>query len=270
MPAFVIFALGQSTKGAAFDGEVVRVGRDPTNDIVLGGEAVSREHAVFSRGVDGRWTVRCLSQTNPIIVQGAVVTTSANVVEGTEVLVGTDALVVFSENTETARKYLGGPMVMKMRCTKCGWAGLVSKVNKKPVCPGCGSVRLSPFDAAEEQGEVKIDTTKEVKDEVAQQLYKKMRYAKHSFIERMGDTTSRRRLTEKEVVEIGTSAPTALRLDGLTFGSAQIRWEDEHYVIESSMKFPAMKVNGAKTTSARLAPGDLIEIGSNRFRFLSE
>jgi pSer/pThr/pTyr-binding forkhead associated (FHA) protein len=270
MPAFVIFALGQSTRGASFDGDVVRVGRDASNDIVLGGDAVSREHAVFSRGVDGRWTVRCLSQTNQIVVQGALVSTSANVVEGTEILVGTDVLIVFSESTETARKYLGGPMVMKMRCTACQWAGLVSKVNKKPVCPGCGSVNLSPFDATSAGITPKNDTTKEVRDEDAQQLYKKMRYAKHSFLERMGDTTTRRRLTEQEPIEIGSKAPTALRLDGLTFGSAVVRWENEHYVIESSMKFPAMKINGEKKTVARLSAGDLIEIGSNRFRFLSE
>src|SRR5207237_5256332 len=101
----------------------------------------------------------------------------------------------------------------------------------------------------------KIDTTKEVKDELAQQLYNKMRYAKHSYIERMGEASQKRRLTEQETLEIGSSAPTALRLEGLTFGSAVVRWEDDHYVIESSMKFPAMKGNGEKTSSARLSPG---------------
>jgi pSer/pThr/pTyr-binding forkhead associated (FHA) protein len=270
MPAFVIFALGQSARGAVFDGDIVRIGRDAANDIVLGGDAVSREHAIVSRGVDGRWTVRCVSQKNSIVVQGAVVSTEATVTEGTEILVGSDALIVFSESQDTAKKYLGGPMVMKMRCTKCSWAGLVSKLNKKPVCPGCGSTALSPFDA-NAAGTPATDTTKELSDPLAQQLYKKMRYAKHSFIETIGgDSTGKRRLTEQDPVHLGGDAPTALRLGGIVFGSATVQWDGEFYSVESALKFPAMKVNGSKTTFARLSPGDLIEIGGNRFKFVTE
>src|SRR5437660_1643614 len=101
MPAFVIFALGQPPRRAMLEMSTIRVGRDPANEITLQGDTVSREHAAFVQGRDSRWSVRCTSQKNAIVVDGAIVTSQAGVVEGTEVLVGSDHLIIFSDNEIT-------------------------------------------------------------------------------------------------------------------------------------------------------------------------
>src|SRR5262245_25456547 len=110
MPSFVIFSMGQSARRAMFKGASVRIGRDASNEIVLQTDTVSREHACFERNAEGRWTIRCVSQKNPIVVDGKIVT-EAKVVEGTEVLVGSEHLVIFSENEVQAKLYMGSALL---------------------------------------------------------------------------------------------------------------------------------------------------------------
>jgi pSer/pThr/pTyr-binding forkhead associated (FHA) protein len=274
MPAFVIFALGQPSRRAMFDTPPVRIGRDASNDIVLNADSVSREHAVFVQDGDSNWVVTCISQTNPIVVDGHVVPSGASVREGSEVLIGSDHLVIFSENEVTAKQYMGGAFLTESECRKCHWTGLVSTLKRRASCPRCGGTEVVQLDEYRSDAARGGDqTTSVLKDSDAAAFWKRMKSAKRSYVERDDNHEpgiGRRPLDESTALEIGTGSPSALRLAGMTVGSARVRWDGRAYVVESDLKFPALKVNGEKVTSWRLRSGDVIEVGSNRFRFMTE
>lgn len=275
MPAFIVFTLGQPARRAMFELPPVRVGRDPESDLVLTADTVSREHAVFVQEEDGSWVVSCVSQKNPIVVDGRVVSTGAPVKEGTQILVGAEYLIIFSANEMTAKSYMGGSFLTQSRCGKCRWTGLASTLRAVAACPRCGSTELVKLD------EYRVDivaghddaTTEEMTNSAAAGNWLRMKAAKRSFLERDDKhdaSRNRRQLDEKQTVEIGTSDSAAFRILGVAFGSAKVKWDGSSWVVESAMKFPAMKVNGAKVDRQRLAHGDIIEIGANRFRLVIE
>ena len=275
MAAFVLLELGQPARRAMFETPPVRVGRDADNDLVLKDETVSREHAVFVQDDEGRWVVTCISQKNPIVVDGAVVASGATLSEGSEIAIGSRHLIIWSANEITAKAYTGGAFLTHSQCGRCQWTGLVSTLRRVAACPRCGSATLTPLDeyqadAPHSRGD---HTTAQMSDDQAAAFFRKMKVAKRSFLLRddaHDPEGSKRQLEEQGSVALGGEAPGALRLAGIVFGSAQLRWDGTSYVVESALKFPAMKVNGEKTERARLRHGDVVEIGSNRFRFTTE
>ena len=100
----------------------------------------------------------------------------------------------------------------------------------------------------------------------------RLRNATRSALERIekGDEPGERfELAEDKVLVIGGSgAPVELR--GLTLGSAKVTWNGNYFSVESALTFPAMRVNGEKTKLSNLRHGDLLEIGSNRFRLVTK
>jgi hypothetical protein len=95
---------------------------------------------------------------------------------------------------------------------------------------------------------------------------------KQSRLERADDhEPARRPLGERQPVEISRSKDAVLRLFGLTFGgNVRVAWSGARFAATSTVFFPAMKINGVRTKSAPLSHDDVIEIGSNRFRFVTE
>jgi pSer/pThr/pTyr-binding forkhead associated (FHA) protein len=269
MPTFVIHTIGQPSKQITLDKPSIRVGRDPKNHLVLGDKTVSREHAIFETDLVHRWYVACVSETNPVVVDGKMVTKRKYVQEGAEILVGKEHLLVFCTSAESAARRLGDSFA-KSTCKKCGWSGVLSAATKPP-CPECGA------------GDLLIDTsyTKEQAVEGSTSLMSpaqlgvilgRLKAAKGSRIERVdGRDPPRRDLSEAEATVLARGEGAGLRLFGFfVFGQGvTVAWNGTQFVARSAMLYPPMKINGARVKEAALSHGDLIEVGSNHFRFVT-
>jgi pSer/pThr/pTyr-binding forkhead associated (FHA) protein len=271
MPIFVIYARGEPALRATVDGSPVRVGRDATSDIALPSETVSRDHAVFVEDEHGHWHVGCVSDTNPVVVDGVLVTRTAPVVDGTHVGVGSEHLVVFCTHETSARRLLGQQGGLgQHRCQRCRWAGLVSVLHRA-ACPRCGAQDMRSLD--EYRPNVKLggdDTTVPMAPQQAKDRFQGLRAAKRSRLERIdGREEEPKPLSEHAPLLIGGNR-AAFKLHGLTLGHVRVTWSGRAWIAESALKFPALKVNGTQVETARLQHGDVIEIGPNRFRFVTE
>ena len=276
MPAFVIHTFGETPHVVEFDTPPVRIGRDPENDVVLADPAVSREHAAFVIGDDGSWVACCVSATNPIVVDGALITGGAPVTEGSEVLVGSEHLVIFTRDQGTARRYLGAnTMLSKRECASCHWVGVVSYLRVAVACPRCKStqfvervsVRPGGPASAQNAASTKALTAKDVREQ-----FRLMQAAKLSHLERIDGRdadNARRELSDTVPFVLNASAAGSFEFAGLTRGTVSIRWGGMGFVAESDMTFPSMKVNGIETRRSPLVSGDVIEVGSNRFRLVT-
>lgn len=279
MPTIVIHQIGAPAQVSNWDTDRIRVGRDPSaNDLVLSASTVSREHAIFGRTADGRWMVKCVSEKNPIVVDGAVTSAAAFVSEGSEVMVGSSHLLIFAETAFAAQAYLGQRSYFsKSSCPRCHWTGMVSTLRRAPVCPKCGSADLrseteyrrdTASSQASSQATAMLDP-REMKAELA-----RLKAARCSHVERIDGhdpAAPRKGLSESEVLRVGKAPGCHMKLIGFTIGKGfEVAWDGRHHVARSLMTWPSMKVNGVATKVARLSSGDLIEVGKNRFRFVTE
>jgi hypothetical protein len=277
MPTIVIHALNQPPQKFDWEGKEIKVGRDPaTNHLVLPGKTISRENAVFRSEPDGRWHVTCVSETNPVVVDGALTSATAFVGEGSEILLGTEYLLIFSRDAFTAATYMGDKShFSRSVCGGCRWSGMVSTLRRKPTCPRCGSADLrseSQYrrDAAAQL--VSMDTTTTVDPAEVRSKLATLRTARRSRIERVdGREGGKKELSEDHDVVIGKTPEAHFKLAGVNWGGGVvIRWNGRGYEARSTVSFPGMRVNGVKVDAAQLANGDVIEVGSNRFRFVTE
>ena len=278
MPTFVIHTLGKASQKVTFATSPVRIGRETTNDIVLPDETVSREHAVVIQISDGRWQVSCVSETNPIVVDGRLTTQGIGVSEGSEMLVGGQHMLVFSENEFKADNYISvKPTFEKNRCSRCDWSGMISTLKRNTACPKCGCADLVPVDRYSgtpdaPKARKSQPATTALDGDAARAMFSKLKAAKSSHIERIDEHATaapRTELTEDKSISLRTSTNPDLRLHGFMFGDVTIAWNGGHFEIVSTMIFPALKINGAKEKKAKLKSGDQIEIGSNRFKFVT-
>lgn len=273
MPTFVIHAMGQPSKKVGFDKAPIKVGRDPQNHIVLGDKSVSREHAVFQHDLTRRWYVSCVSETNPIAVDGQMVTKRKLVQEGSEVLVGKEHLIIFCASEATAARHLGATFV-KHACQKCGWTGMRQDTARGAACPDCGSREMRADNAYAREQEVekaKEGVTSLMSAAQLGNILGRLKAAKSGRLERAdGREPSRQDLSESETFALGTKAEGALKLHGffLIGEGVKIAWDGAQFVAKSAMIFPGMKVNGYKRKEAALKSGDILRVGSNSFRFL--
>ncbi len=277
MPTIVIHALNQEPKKASYSQTEVSVGREADNDLALPGKTVSRHHATFLRTPEG-WVARCVSETNPLVVDGAMTRTEVEVVEGSEVLVGGDYLLVFVENEKNAANYMGGEKkyYTRVACERCGWAGLMSGVRAQPVCPGCGNTDLARGDA--------YDHTKEAD---------KAQAGATAFVDQPGqggDGPAQDRQDEPHRAvrrQVGRGVPQGAHRTGHA-GDQQghhhraqavrdrVRRGHQDLVERQELPgrvhalLPLDEGKGTKESTCLLKNGDLIEVGSNRFKFVTE
>ncbi len=283
MPTFVIQTLGRPPHKVSSDKSPLRIGRDDDNDIVLPDETVSRSHAEVVRGLDGRWGVRCLSETNPVVVNGRLTPEKVVLSEGDEILVGGAFVMIFSENATEADRYVNADAAFqRSRCTGCDWEGLVSKLRANPTCPRCNGkefVDVDPYAGEAKRTPSKSDSkaprlqTAAVTPESAKKMMRAIRTANRSRLERLdgqGGEAGRVDLAEDKSVVLERSGDATTGLRGFAFGSISIAWNGQRYSAESAMIFPAMRVNGEKAKSADLFSGDVITVGSNTFKFVTE
>lgn len=274
MPVFMIHASGKEPRKAQFDLAEIQVGRSPDAELVLPSSTVSRRHAVFSQDRNGKWTVRCVSGTNPIVVDGKLVREIAAIEDGSEVLVGAEFLLVFVRRDADAFKHGGGRSVYApTRCTHCNWSGMLSAFRAKPICPACGSpdiLREDEYDKTQARKDAVTGSTQNLDAERVREQYRSLKTAQMSVLVRLDDEGGRRRkeLTENHTVHLSKKDSADFKLFGMVVGSGlNITWNGSRYEVHASIEFPSMKVNGKKTRKARLKPGDMIEVGKNRFRY---
>ena len=273
MPILVIHQMGRPPRREAPATTLIRIGRDPKNDVVLEGTTVSRTHLTLAADPHGSWTAMCVSHKNPIVVDGELVTGGARITEGSEILVGKEHLVVFAQSGVKATEYMGqgAGYFAKSVCPKCGWTGVVSTLRREPVCLQCGGTCVS-VDAHAAAPKARADEpTATMSSFEAEAGFFRLRNAKRTALERVekgGEAGDRVELAEDKVLVLGFGGTVELR--GLAFGSVKISWNGNYFSAESAMTFPEMRVNGTKTKLSQLRHGDLVEIGSNRFRVVSQ
>ena len=276
MPTLVIHRMGQAPQKASFDLRRIRVGRDPASDVVLPAQTVSREHAVFESSPDGRWFVSCVSETNPVVVDSVLTTQKAPVTEGSEVLIGTEYLLIFVGTEFAAQAFLKQQSYFsRSECAGCGWSGMISTLRRTPVCPRCAGKDLrseNAYDGEQARQQATNSATAAMSMEDVQASLRTLKAAKKSRLERIdgGAGGPPTELSESGAVILGKAAVESLRLRGFVFGTGvRIQWNGRRFVAESLLTWPSMKVNGSKAASTQLAHGDVIEVGRNRFRFVT-
>jgi len=273
MPSFLVYRLGHPTKRVSFDTPPVRVGRDAENDIVIPSETVSREHAVFMQDETRRWFVGCVSETNPIVVSGKLVSTSTPIADMTEVLVGNDCLILFVLNPANAAHLVSARRTQQLVCQTCWWTGMVSVYNKEAACPRCGATTLGPAD--EMQAEVDANLVGDAGTRVLSQgeiraSYRVMRDAARAVLARTDKHGGRRVLTESESVHVHKKSDE-LPLKGIVLGNGfTLSWDGRNWNVESHMFWPRLRVNGEAVRTAKIHAGDVLEVGGNRFELRSE
>lgn len=274
MPVFMIHSSGKDPRKAQIDLAEIQVGRSPDAELVLPSATVSRRHAVFSQDRSGRWTVRCVSGTNPIVVDGQLVREFAAIEDGSEILIGAEFLLVFVRRDADAFRYGGGRSVYApTRCTKCDWSGMLSAFRAKPICPSCGSpdiLREDQYDVSEARKDAVTGSTQNLDAREVREHFRSIKTAQMSVLVRLDDSGGRRRkeLAEDQAVRLSKKDGADFKLGGMVIGSGlEITWNGSRYEVRASLEFPSMKVNGKKTRKARLEPGDMIEVGKNRFRY---
>jgi len=270
----MIHASGKEPSKATFDGSEIRVGRGKDADLVLPASTVSRDHAVFERDSTGVWVVRCTSSTNPIVVDGQLVRQIGQISDGSEVLIGAEFLIIFVRREEDAFKFGGGRSVYaRTRCTHCNWSGMLSAFRARPICPACGSPEIEREDEYDSKAAAENAVTGSTKNIDAREVrdhFRNIKTAQMSVLNRLDDEGGPRRmeLAEDKPVSLSRKDGADFKLFGMIVGGGlEIVWNGTRYEVHSSVEFPSMKINGRRTKKARLKPGDMIEVGRNRFRY---
>jgi pSer/pThr/pTyr-binding forkhead associated (FHA) protein len=275
MPVFIIYALGQTPQKVRADSPPVRVGREASNDLVIRDKTVSREHAMFLTNPEGHWVVSCVSDTNGVVVDGKLTRSGAPVKEGSQILIGAEHLVVFSENEITAKEYLGAAgAYSRGECATCHWKGMISTLRRNMSCPRCGGHEFLGLDRYEsaDAPQFPVDSpTRTTNLQEVKEIWNRLYQAKRSSIERLDgrdELGARVALQEDTVFELSKTKKAQIKLRGLVIGIARLGWDGDRWVLHSQMTYPSCRVNGEKVRDAPLKSGDVIEIGSNKLRFV--
>ena len=273
MPAFVVYRLGLPMRRVTIDSPPIRVGRDPENDIVVANDAVSREHAAFMQDERRQWHVTCVSGSNPIVVDGQMVGTSAPVADMAEIVVGNDCLIVFVLNPTNAAHLVEHRQLQQVVCQRCWWTGMVSAFRDDSPCPRCGAATVEPAEAPSDvdPGMLGDAGTRVMTDGEMRSSARLIRDAKRSVLVCTDARGGRRVLSESAPCEV--SRRTAeLPLQGFLMigGGFSIAWNGHTWSLTSRMFWPGVRVNGTVVKSARLRSGDVIEVGSNCFELVTE
>lgn len=279
MPTLIVHETNKLTRKAPFTVKRFRIGRDPTCELVLTSSTVSREHAVLHMdGATGNWFISCTSHTNPVVVDGQQVTETAWVKEGSEILVGSDNLLLFSETEQKANSYSANQArFVKNACPSCQWSGMISSLRRDANCPRCGSTGLHPADAyvkavaaAAATAAVQNETSAMDLDQMRASL-RQLKTAKRSHVERLDawkEGGASFDLSESEPLVLGRDGQ--LKIRGLVWGRVRVAWTGRRWQLTSELKFGSVRVNGELTKQALLRDGDTIEVGNCRFKVATD
>lgn len=277
MPTLIVHETNKLARKAPFTVKRFRIGRDPACELVLTSATVSREHAVLHMdGATGNWFISCSSHTNPVVVDGQLVTETAWVKEGSEILVGSDNLLLFSETEQKANAYSGAQArFVKNTCPGCSWSGMISSLRRDATCPRCGAAGLHAADAyikavSEAAAVVQNETSAMDLDQVRASL-RQLKTAKRSHVERLDPWKEGGQifdLSESEPLLIARDGQ--LKIRGLVWGQVRIAWTGRRWQLTSELKFGSVRVNGELVKQVLLRDGDTIEVGNCRFKVATD
>lgn len=252
----------------------IRVGRDPENDIVVANDTVSREHAAFMQDERRQWHVSCVSGSNPIVVSGQLVSTSAPVADMAEVVVGNDCLIVFVLNPANASHLVEHRQLLQVVCQRCWWTGMASAFRADSPCPRCGAATVEPAEVPanvdpsmlNETAGTRVMTEVEVRSSA-----RVLRDAKRAVLACTDGRGGRRVLSETETTRVSRdNAEIPLRGFLLIGDGFSLAWDGHTWNLQSQMVWPRVRVNGAAVKTTRLRVGDVIEVGKNRYELTTE
>ncbi len=276
MPTITVHEIGQDARKAVILLKMFRIGRDPTCELVLDSPTVSRQHAVVHMDAPtGNWFITCASHTNPVVVNRKLIDDMVFLPEGAEILIGSDHLLIFGESaSRSAVQEVGQARFVKMRCPSCQWTGMVNFARRDAPCPRCGGQGLHAADAyvppVFDNARWRQPTVGMELEEVRDSFHR-LKAAKRSYVVRVDDWVNggtRHDLVEGETLTIARDGP--LKLRGLVHGQVTIAWNGASWELRSDLSFGTVRVNGDVVTSFELWAGDVIEVGSCRFRVDTE
>ena len=275
MPSFVIHEIGQEERTLTLDKPLITIGRRYESDIQLVDVSVSREHATLKQSEDGEYWLSPNDRKKLVSVNGHFITNPATLQEGDELQIG-QFLIIFSwlEGTsDLYQKYRKKPLYSEGRCNKCGWSGRVGAISRKPTCPRCGASDFTSMEELKKRSVVSASTAFVSPEQMAA-IRSGIHLSHNSYLKMLSEAPGAQqvKLNTDRRFYVGKKKGADLKLRGFCIGkNSEVYWEAPDFVIEHRMLIPAMKVNGKKVKQARLKPGDIVEIGQNRFRYyLSE
>ena len=95
MMTLIVHELNQKPKSKSYDQHVIVIGREEGSDLLLTDVSVSRQHAKIFFAQDNNYYVQMISDKNPILVNGDVITQHTSLKEGDELQFG-PYLIYFS------------------------------------------------------------------------------------------------------------------------------------------------------------------------------
>tara|TARA_B100000925_G_scaffold235822_2_gene184492 strand:- start:160 stop:987 length:828 start_codon:yes stop_codon:yes gene_type:complete len=275
MITLIVHELNKKPKSKSFEQNIVIIGREENSDLLLTDVSVSRQHAKVFYAQDSKHYVQMISDKNPILVNGNVITQHTVLKEGDELQFG-PYLIYFSQMADghfVQQKYMQEKTFRyEAQCTACDWVGILSIHAANPVCPRCAGTNFIRTDeiihnpmASERTTTLNIsDLTK---------LNAATRTAKNARIERVQKEAGKHSkvlLNEKKSVVIG-GGDSDLPLTGIRLGgSATIYWDGTNFAVRSEGFRPKLKVNGREMATAALKNGDVLTMGKSDFRFVVE
>ena len=270
MPTLIIHELHKQPRAENIDKNKIIIGREDASDIVLTHTSVSRQHAQLFLASDQNYYVQMLSQKNPILVNGKIVSQHTSLKEGDELQFG-PYLIYFSKEDKPLQKYMQQKThLYEAECKGCGWQGTLSEHTRNPVCPRCGHAGFTKDDALF-SNPMADERTSTLDAASLARLHKSTKTAKTARIERVDalpGKPSRVNLTESTVVVIGGS-DSDLPFKGLRMGgTATVSWSGSNFIVKSEGFMPKLKINGQVKEKAILKTGDLLQMGGTEFKFL--
>tara|TARA_B100000683_G_scaffold154285_1_gene149126 strand:+ start:7528 stop:8346 length:819 start_codon:yes stop_codon:yes gene_type:complete len=270
MPTIIIHELHKQPRAQSFAQNKIVIGREDGCDIVLTHTSVSRQHAQIFLASDHNYYVQMISQKNPILANGKIISEHTSLKEGDELQFG-PYLIYFSKEDKAMPKYMQQKThLYEAECRGCGWQGTLSEHTRNPICPRCG---LSEFNKAEDMfsNPMANERTSTLDAAALARLHQSTKAAKTARIERVvaiPGKPSKINLTESTVVVIGGS-DSDLPFKGLRIGgTATISWSGTNFIVQSEGFMPKLKINGNVREKATLKNGDVLQMGGTEFKFL--
>ena len=275
MITLVVHELHKKPKSKTFEQNIVIIGREEGSDLLLTDVSVSRQHAKVFFAQDSQHYVQMISDKNPILVNGQVITAHTVLKEGDELQFG-PYLIYFSKMGDgqyIQQKYMQeSTFRYEAECQSCGWVGILSVHASTPVCPRCAGTSFTKTDdLAHSPMANERTTTLNLSD--LTKLNEATRTAKNARIERVQKEAGKHSkvvLTESKSVVIG-GGDSDLPISGLRLGgTATIHWDGNNFVVTGDGFRPKLKINGREKAKSLLKNGDVLTMGKSDFRFIVE
>ncbi len=254
MPVLVIREMGKPARQVEFEENVATIGRAQGSTLRLADSAVSRVHATLREAAYKQWVLQPAGPRTPVRLDGIDLQGMGKLREGSDIFIG-PIQIIFSLRSDALAFYQGKQLAQRD-------PGELSGIGRRP-----GPLVMARDTATPEAATAFMDA------DSLRAHHERLRAAENAWIQNVTPNPEGRietfHLEESRPCLLGKGAKADLPLKGFTLGSKPDRvvWEGDAYVVQHRLWLPRLLVNGARCQEARLADGDLIQLGPNIFRF---